>query len=189
MVHRHDARPIPDDPEFRLAPRGRPGFFGAAGRIGRLVGRLLDDDLKFELLLFRREVRSVVFEPLRRRGLGDEGGQVIGGGGGCGRGRGRGRRVGRRMGGPGYTFANEVTATVKFDGPGVVAMANAGPDTNGSQFFITYAAQPALNGSYTIFGRVTSGMDVASNLTPRDPSQNPAAPPGDAIASVTIGVK
>jgi cyclophilin family peptidyl-prolyl cis-trans isomerase len=70
-----------------------------------------------------------------------------------------------------------------------VAMANSGKDRNGSQFFITYAAQHSLDGGYTIFGRVTSGMDVANQITPRDPSQNPNAPPGDAIVMVTIDEK
>jgi cyclophilin family peptidyl-prolyl cis-trans isomerase len=97
--------------------------------------------------------------------------------------------TGKGTGGPGYQFANEIDPALKFDGPGIVAMANAGPNTNGSQFFITYAALPSLNGGYTIFGHVTSGMDVVNNLTPRDPSQNPNAPPGDAITSVTITEK
>ena len=97
--------------------------------------------------------------------------------------------TGTGTGGPGYKFADEIDPSLKFDGPGIVAMANAGPNTNGSQFFITYAAQPALNGGYTIFGHVTGGMDVANKLTPRDPSQNPNAPPGDAITSVTITEK
>jgi cyclophilin family peptidyl-prolyl cis-trans isomerase len=97
--------------------------------------------------------------------------------------------TGSGMGGPGYQFANEVTSTVTFDGPGVVGMANAGPNTNGSQFFITYAAQPHLNGQYSIFGKVAKGMDVVEALSPRDPSMNPNAPPGDAIISVTIEEK
>jgi peptidyl-prolyl cis-trans isomerase A (cyclophilin A) len=68
-------------------------------------------------------------------------------------------------------------------------MANAGPDTNGSQFFITLAAVPQLDGRYTIFGRVITGLEVAAQLTPRDPSQNPEAPPGDKIISVIIEEK
>jgi len=96
--------------------------------------------------------------------------------------------TGTGSGGPGYYIPNETASGVTFDGEGLVAMANAGPDTNGSQFFITYAPQPSLNGGYTIFGRVTSGMDVALALTPRDPSQNPNAP-GDKINSVTIEEK
>jgi cyclophilin family peptidyl-prolyl cis-trans isomerase len=97
--------------------------------------------------------------------------------------------TGSGMGSPGYKFANEIDPALTFDAPGIVAMANAGPDTNGSQFFITYAPLAQLNGGYTIFGHVTSGMDVANNLTPRDPSQNPNAPPGDAITSVSITEK
>ncbi len=78
---------------------------------------------------------------------------------------------------------------LKFDGPGVVGMANAGADSNGSQFFITYSAQPNLDGSYTIFGQVIQGMDVATNLTPRDPLESVDLPPGDKILSVTIEEK
>ena len=97
--------------------------------------------------------------------------------------------TGTGTGGPGYQLDNEVTATLKFDGPGLVAMANSGPNTNGSQFFITYAATPHLDGQYTIFGKVVKGMDVATALTPRDPSMNPNAPPGDVMISVTIEEK
>jgi len=75
---------------------------------------------------------------------------------------------GTGMGNPGYAFNNEIDASLKFDKAGVVGMANAGPNTNGSQIFITYAAQPHLDGLYTIFGQVTSGMDVVSKLTERD---------------------
>jgi cyclophilin family peptidyl-prolyl cis-trans isomerase len=89
-------------------------------------------------------------------------------------------------GGPGYFIPNETSAGLTFDGEGVVAMANSGADRNGSQFFITYSPQPGLNGDYTIFGRVTSGMEVARTLTPRDPANNPNAPPGDVINTITI---
>jgi cyclophilin family peptidyl-prolyl cis-trans isomerase len=65
-------------------------------------------------------------------------------------------------------------------------MANAGPDSNGSQFFITYGPAENLNGSYTIFGEVIEGMRVVEELTPRDPSQGPDLPPGDEIISITI---
>jgi len=95
---------------------------------------------------------------------------------------------GTGKGGPGYFFKNEVS-DLKYDKPGVVGMANSGPDTNGSQFFITYAPQPSLDGGYTIFGQVIKGMDVAESLTPRDPSQSADLPPGDAIVSVTIEEK
>src|SRR4030043_273536 len=90
---------------------------------------------------------------------------------------------------PGYAFKNEISSDLKFDGSGVVGMANAGVDKNGSQFFITYAAQPTLDGGYTIFGHVIEGMEVANNLTPRNPAENAELPPGDKILSVTIGEK
>ena len=95
--------------------------------------------------------------------------------------------TGTGMGGPGYQFVNE-KSDLKFDKAGVVAMANAGPDTNGSQFFVTFGATPQLDGGYTIFGQVTSGMDVVNKITRRDPSQNPTFS-GDAIESVTITEK
>jgi len=96
---------------------------------------------------------------------------------------------GTGYGTPGYAFKNEISSDLKFDGPGVLGMANAGADSNGSQFFITYAPQPTLDGSYTVFGKVIQGMDVATNLTPRDPSGNGELPPGDKILSVTIEEK
>ncbi|HEX9091175.1 MAG TPA: peptidylprolyl isomerase [Anaerolineales bacterium] len=96
---------------------------------------------------------------------------------------------GTGYGTPGYAFKTEISPDLTFDGPGVVGMANAGADSNGSQFFITYAAQPKLDGSYTIFGRVIQGMDVATNLTPRDPGTSGDLPPGDKILSVTIDEK
>jgi cyclophilin family peptidyl-prolyl cis-trans isomerase len=71
----------------------------------------------------------------------------------------------------------------------MVGMANAGPDTNGSQFFIVYTPQPTLDGSYTVFARVVEGMDVVENLTPRDAQTTPGLPPGDKILSVTIEEK
>jgi peptidylprolyl isomerase len=87
-------------------------------------------------------------------------------------------------GGPGYQFVNE-DSDLRFDKAGVVAMANAGRNTNGSQFFITFVPTPQLDGDYTIFGQVTSGMDVVNNLTRRDPNQRPDFS-GDVIESVTI---
>lgn len=92
--------------------------------------------------------------------------------------------TGTGMGSPGYKFVNEPN-DLTFDKAGVVAMANAGRDTNGSQFFITFGPAPNLNGDYTIFGQVISGMDVVNGLTRRDPLQNPNYT-GDVIESVTI---
>ncbi len=93
--------------------------------------------------------------------------------------------TGTGLGGPGYAFDNEISDQ-KFDRPGVLGMANAGPGSNGSQFFITYAAAPHLNGGYTIFGQLVEGMDVLTKLTPRDPSRSDDLPPGDTITSVEI---
>ena len=87
-------------------------------------------------------------------------------------------------GGPGYEFANE-DSDLTFDKAGVVAMANAGRDTNGSQFFITFGPTPQLNGGYTIFGQVVEGMEVVNGITLRDPNQNPTFE-GDAIETITI---
>lgn len=92
--------------------------------------------------------------------------------------------TGTGMGGPGYEFVNE-DSDLTFDKAGVVAMANAGRDTNGSQFFITFAPVERLNGGYTIFGQVTSGMDVVNSIRLRDPEQNPDYL-GDAIETITI---
>lgn len=96
---------------------------------------------------------------------------------------------GTGRGGPGYYFNDEISPDLKFDKPGVVGIANSGPDTNGSQFFITYLSIPRLDGSYTIFGQVIQGMNVVESLTPRDPSQFINLPPGDKILNVTIEEK
>lgn len=94
---------------------------------------------------------------------------------------------GTGMGGPGYEFVNE-DSDLTFDKEGVVAMANAGRDTNGSQFFITFGPQGYLDGGYTIFGQVVQGMDVVNSLTLRNPEQFPTFE-GDAMESVIISVK
>jgi cyclophilin family peptidyl-prolyl cis-trans isomerase/protein-disulfide isomerase len=90
------------------------------------------------------------------------------------------------FGGPGYRFGIEVENDLLFDREGLVAMANSGPDSNGSQFFITYDAAPSLNGGYTIFGEVIEGMDVVYEITPRDPQSGIDLPLGDALISITI---
>ena len=95
--------------------------------------------------------------------------------------------TGTGSGGPGYQFSNEQN-DLQFDKAGVVAMANSGPNANGSQFFIMFGPYALSESDYTIFGQVTSGMDVVNGLTRRDPTQNPTFT-GDAIESVTITVK
>ena len=88
-------------------------------------------------------------------------------------------------GGPGYVFSDEISM-MSFDKPGVVAMANSGPNTNGSQFFITDKALPQLDGAYTIFGQVLEGMDVVEALTPRDPGIAGELPAADVISTILI---
>jgi cyclophilin family peptidyl-prolyl cis-trans isomerase len=90
-------------------------------------------------------------------------------------------------GGPGYEFKNELN-DLAFDKPGVVAMANAGPNTNGSQFFIMFGPYGLSENDYTIFGQVISGMEVVNGITRRDPQTNPSFT-GDAIESITISEK
>jgi peptidyl-prolyl cis-trans isomerase A (cyclophilin A) len=72
--------------------------------------------------------------------------------------------LGRGTGGPGYQFADEFQSGRKFDKPGLLAMANAGPNTNGSQFFITVVPTPWLNSKHTIFGEVVSGQDIVRKV-------------------------
>jgi len=93
--------------------------------------------------------------------------------------------TGTGAGGPGYTFPDEIDPDAHFDRPGLLAMANGGPDTNGSQFFITFAPAPWLDGNHTIFGEVISGQEVLDQLTRRDPQQNPDFA-GDALLTVEI---
>ena len=92
--------------------------------------------------------------------------------------------TGSGMGGPGYKFGDEVNNGLSFDGPGILAMANAGPGTNGSQFFITFAATPWLNNKHTIYGKVVEGMDVVNSLSIRDP--NLSSSDGDLLKTVEI---
>ena len=86
--------------------------------------------------------------------------------------------LGRGTGGPGYEFEDEVAGGPSFDRPGLLAMANAGPGTNGSQFFVTVVPTPWLTGKHTIFGEVTEGMDVvnAISTTPTDSQDRPTTP-------------
>lgn len=93
---------------------------------------------------------------------------------------------GTGLGGPGYLYQNEVSTNLSFNKPGVVAMANNGDDSNGSQFFITFDVQLDLDGKYTIFGQVIEGLEILNNLTPRDPETLQILSPGDQLEKITI---
>ena len=86
--------------------------------------------------------------------------------------------LGTGEGTPGYNFNDEIDPNRSFDKPGILAMANSGPNTNGSQFFITVTPQPRLDGHYSIFGEVVSGQDVADAISqvPRDEDDKPLKP-------------
>lgn len=93
--------------------------------------------------------------------------------------------TGTGTGGPGYKFADEQSALrLKHEGAGTLSMANAGPNTNGSQFFITFGPTPHLNGIHAVFGRVSQGMDVVNSIRERDPMRD--RQPGDTIDRIEI---
>jgi cyclophilin family peptidyl-prolyl cis-trans isomerase len=89
--------------------------------------------------------------------------------------------VGNGSGGPGYKFPDEIDTTLRHDAPGVLSMANAGPGTNGSQFFITHVKTPWLDGKHTVFGHVVEGQDVVNAIRQGDTIKN--------ISIIRMGIK
>ncbi len=133
--------------EYSQTPLTVCSFIGLAE--GTIASRTRPDKKYYDGLIFHRVIPDFMIQ------------------GGC--------PLGAGTGGPGYQFRDEIVLGLKHTGPGILSMANAGPGTNGSQFFITHVATPWLDGKHTVFGRVIEGLDVVNAIRQ-----------GDTINNVTI---